>query len=285
LNQKFEDYFSDIYKERWPLLKEAMLLKPKKVLRPINTENYENLDQLLSRLDLLDDHNRDQLQEKVEGKKKYYALDAGSIYAASLLKVPSNAKVLDMCSAPGGKALILRELMGAEANELIVNEPSQNRRERLKNVLREHLTEDQLECLTVKGIDGMKYGLQFEDYFDAILIDAPCSGEKHLLETPSELERWTPKRTKRLAGQQYGLVCSGLLALKSGGSLVYSTCSISPKENDEIIEKLLTKKSDQFKLDLPDDIPSFMERTKYGIIALPDHGGHGPLFCTRLEKL
>lgn len=209
-------------------------------------------------------------------------MDAASIYAAAILDCENAENTLDMCSAPGGKSLVLLEKI--KNGKLTVNEISLNRRSKLKNVLREYAPENKLEQITVKGLDGLQYGIKFPNTFDAILVDAPCSGEKHLIQTPSELKKWSPKRTKRLAGQQYGLICSALLALKPGGQMVYSTCSISPLENDENIAKLLKKKGDHVELDLPTYIPSFMQSTQFGLIALPDHKNFGPLYVSRLRK-
>ena len=122
-----------------------------------------------------------------------------------------------------------------------------------------------------------------------ILIDAPCSGERHLLETPKELAEWTVSRMKKLAQRQYALLTAGLLALKPGGKLVYSTCSIASLENDGVIETLLKKKED-FQI-LQEDLPQAIlqqigrpEKTKHGFLFLPDQCGIGPIYFCVLRK-
>lgn len=284
-NSKFEEYFQSIYEKRWETLKESLLAKDKKILRPTFSETNISTDQFESYLkDLAEfnETNREKLNLLIDEKKKFYAMDAASIFAATLLDIKENDDVLDMCAAPGGKSLILLEKISS--GQLTVNEFSMNRRSKLKNVLREYAPEDKLNHVTVKGLDAALYGIKMPNAFDAILLDAPCSGEKHLVQTPKELEKWSLKRSKRLAAQQFSMLCSALLSLKSGGSLIYSTCSISPLENDQNIQKLIDKKGDQFELDLPEIYPSFLEKTEFGLIALPDHKGFGPLYITRMRK-
>ena len=120
------------------------------------------------------------------------------------------------------------------------------------------------------------------DTFDRVLLDAPCSSERHVLKNENELAKWGPKRTKKLATIQYGLLCSALLSCKPGGTIVYSTCSLSPLENDNIIEKLLKKKGDQVELsNLPVD---YFDQTEFGQISLPHRHKIGPIYMARLKK-
>ena len=122
-----------------------------------------------------------------------------------------------------------------------------------------------------------------QDYFDKILLDAPCSSERHLLEKKEIIKNWSAKRTKRLSQNQFTMICSAWMALKEGGELVYSTCSISPLENDEIIKKLFNKKGSSVELvDLHFDIG---ERTSHGWIFLPDQCTLGPMYVAKLRKL
>lgn len=167
-----------------------------------------------------------------------------------------------------------------------LNEPSRKRRERLKKVIRDYIPEDFRNVVSVKGQDGAHFGLKAPNTYDRILVDAPCSGERHLLHSPSELEKWTPKRSKRLAGRQYGLLCSALLALKTGGTMIYSTCSISPFENDGVLEKLVDKKKDQFEFEEIDHpFLKYAEKSLFGYHFLPDNSGYGPLFITKIKKI
>ena len=216
----------------------------------------------------------------------YYVLDPASVLVAENLKVKPGERVLDLCAAPGGKSLVLAQSLFIEKNpksELILNELSPDRRERLKKVVQQYIPRDIRNQIWIKGKDGTRFGLEVKNYFDAILLDAPCSGERHLLENSKELLNWKIKRTKALSLKQYSLICSAWLALRPGGRLIYSTCALSPLENDELIQKFLKKKQDAVIEKIEFRGPGF-ESTQYGIIYLPDQSGFGPMFSCLLVK-
>lgn len=284
--EKFETFFSAIYQDRWSELSKAMKIREKQVLRScFNRSSLTQQIDWLPSCQWYEQHLSELAHSKSQEElRNFYIMNPASILAARALEIKPDDHVLDMCAAPGGKTLILLEAL-SELGELWANEISSNRRLKLTKVIREYVPKSLRESVFVKGKDGLQYGLQHPETFNKILIDAPCSGERHLLETPKELDKWSEKRTKRLAGIQYGLLCSALLALKPGGKMVYSTCSISPLENDGVIEKLLAKKGDQICLDLPAPATEWAEKTKYGYLHLPDKCGFGPIFYTRLKKL
>lgn len=280
---KFFDYFSAIYLDRWESLYAAMKQEDIKVARSVMGESIViNAKEFPAHCYWID-NNLEELREKTASEfKAFYIMDPASIIAARTLEINDSDDVLDMCAAPGGKSLILAEQING--GSLTVNDPSRNRRDRLKRVLDEYLPPHKKQQIKMLGRDGISIGINHPESFDKILVDAPCSGERHIIFNDSELANWSPKRSKRLSSQQYGLMCSALLALKPGGSIVYSTCSISPLENDDVIEKLMDKKGDQFEMDLPNLDVDGIEKTKYGYIFLPDHAGFGPIYFTRLKK-
>ena len=169
------------------------------------------------------------------GLTKPYFLNAASVFAAKCLRLMDalnnaddgdNAPViLDACAAPGGKTLVLASLL-PEAARLIANELSAERRRRMSRVLRDHLPEATQEKITVTGFDAAALASRKSERgrFAAILLDVPCSSEAHVLQSAAHLAAWTPARPKALANRQWALLSAGLLLLKSGGSLVYSTC-------------------------------------------------------------
>lgn len=282
-NNRFEEYFSEKYAHRWEALKFALLNTNSQVIRPLHGPKTKLAIDLAFKLAPYSKELFDRVNElNSDGLKSAYIMDPASIVAALALDVAPDDFVLDMCAAPGGKSLILLEAI--ETGELWANEISRNRREKLKEVIRFHVSKEQRNKVFIKGKDGNRYGLTHPDTFDKILVDAPCSGEKHLLLSPSELEKWGPKRTKRLATNQYSLLCSALLALKPGGTLIYSTCSISPLENDAVIEKLLLKKEETAQLIELDSIPDEIEKTKFGYQILPDKSPHGPIYFSKIQK-
>lgn len=284
----FDEFFQAVYGERYLRLKKALLESETLVARVNAFSELEANHPIKNEEKFPELHayklpNRETYQAQVSssGLMDLYFMDPGSILVARALKVEINDVVLDMCAAPGGKTLVLAESLAA-GGELYANEISENRRSRLKKVIQDYIPRDIRERVWVKGSDGMNYGMKSPNHFDKILLDAPCSGEKHLLSTPKELKEWSKKRTENLAKRQYGLLCSAMLALKPGGRLVYSTCSISPLENDGVIRRFMERKGESAKL-IHDVHPSG-EQTEFGTIFLPDHSGFGPLYYAILEK-
>lgn len=211
-----------------------------------------------------------------------YVMDPASVMVARALEAQPGDRLLDMCAAPGGKSLILIEAI-ADEGEIFCNDLSPERRERLKKVIQQYVPRSVRDRVWVTGKDGVQFGLKEANGFDRILLDAPCSGERHILENPKAQEEWSPRRTEHLATRQYSLLAAALLAVKPGGRIVYSTCSISPTENDDVIRKLLKKKKDAVKL-LPADPGVGGESTEFGVAYMPDRCGFGPLYFAVIEK-
>lgn len=273
--KEFNDYFQSIYQDRWSDLLSSLKQPAGTVARP-NGFCVEHKSFKLG----------GEIPRGTDGLLEYYVMDQASIWAARALEVQPGDRVLDMCAAPGGKTLVLAEAL-AEQGELIANEMSASRRERLIQVIKQYIPRHIRDRVFVNGRDGGLYARSHLEYFDRILIDAPCSGERHLLENDRELKEWTLSRTKKLAQRQYALLTAALLALKPGGTMVYSTCSISPLENDSVIDQLMKKKTG-FEVDsmsLDGDFSKAAERTKHGVIILPDRSEHGPIYICRLRKL
>ncbi|MBO9665404.1 MAG: RsmB/NOP family class I SAM-dependent RNA methyltransferase [Bdellovibrio sp.] len=212
-----------------------------------------------------------------------YVMDPASVMVARALEAHEGDRILDMCAAPGGKSLILIESLSNDG-EIFCNDLSPERRERLKKVIQQYVPRDVRNRVWVTGKDGVQFGLKEPNSFDRILLDAPCSGERHILENPAAQDEWSPRRTEHLATRQYSLLSAALLAVKAGGRIVYSTCSISPIENDGVIKKLLKKKKEQVRL-LEAPLGIGGERTEYGVAYMPDKAGFGPLYFAVIEKV
>jgi 16S rRNA (cytosine1407-C5)-methyltransferase len=227
-------------------------------------------------------------------------MDRASVLTAASLRLPEEGLILDACAAPGGKSLVLvprmarndalRKARGdfpraAGAAQLVCNELSSERRRRLISVLDEHLDEENRRRVSVSGFDAAKAGGKKSEWnrFDAILLDAPCSSERHVIQSPKSLAEWKPARPRSLAARQWSLLSAAFLLVKSVGSLVYSTCALTPEENDGPVSRLLEKYPREIELDEPDFMEG--EKTKYGRLILPDEsGGMGPMYVARLRK-
>jgi 16S rRNA C967 or C1407 C5-methylase (RsmB/RsmF family) len=277
-SKTFDQYYSEIYRDRWEVLKKALSLDVKVAFEPLNP----SFD-----LTKLQRHEPGQVPERLSsGLLREYFMDPASILTASVLPVHDAGRVLDMCAAPGGKTLVLASqiLQQNASAELIPNEVSGPRREALKKVLQNYIPAEKRQNFWVKGQDGVKYGLQQPESFDAILLDAPCSGEAHLLENKKELEAWSPKRSQGLSIKQYSLLSSAWLALKPGGTILYSTCSINPQENEGVIEKLIKKKGPQVQVILA-KMSQEPERLAHGFQFFPDQFGFGPIYGCLMRKI
>jgi len=265
----FQNFFSHIYGERWDFLLKALSDKEKQVARP-------NLFAKCS----FDWDGIGEIPRAENGLLGFYIMDPASIAVAKALMVEPEQFVLDMCAAPGGKTLLLIEALGL-SGQLLANEISEPRRQRLKKVIQQYVPRDVRDHVSISGKDGGLFALSHKQYFDRILVDAPCSGERHLLQNQKELSLWTENRSKKLAQRQYALLTAALLAIKPGGRIVYSTCSISPYENDAVIAELKRRKGESFEV-LKLSAPEFSEETEYGFQFLPDRNGWGPIYLSIL---
>lgn len=248
----FDLHYQDIYAGRWPALRLALLEERKPVA----------------------------FNEHLVAT---YYLDEASIMAARLLGVQKGDHVLDMCAAPGGKTLVMASVLQGSGH-LVANDRSATRRGRLKTVLKNHLPEAWQQSVLVTAHDATKWGLYEQQTYDRILLDAPCSSERHVLNDEKALKIWKPSRPKALAIQQFAMLAAALEAVKVGGFILYSTCSIEPAENEGVIEKLFTKRAGRFTLG--HIAPSEAEACSYGSIILPDRAdGRGPLYFCLIRRV
>lgn len=298
----FETYYGQAYGERWQPLKSA-LLHPSRVARlnrfaaPGDPAARNMLGQLYLPSDLTEERICAQtLTQRKNALLTWYVMDLASIAAplplAAHLDACEQPRVLDLCAAPGGKSLVLAELLWAQTPTreacLVINERSRARRARLMRVLADYLPEKIRQCVRVTGHDATRWGLHESNVYDAVLLDAPCSSEGHVLADTKALAEWSLKRVKRLAAQQYAMVVAALTALKPGGLLAYSTCSIARPENDGVIERLLKKKpdlADVLDMPRPDLDGAWASSTRFGWQALPDTARFGPIYGAYLRKL
>jgi 16S rRNA (cytosine1407-C5)-methyltransferase len=253
MNSAFESYYRGIYGARWEALRESLA-------RPSLPVFY------------------------TEGLATPYSMDRASVLAALSLRTENAALILDACAAPGGKTLVIASRMGTQTR-LLANELSPERRRRLVAVLDGRLHPETRERVKASGFDAAAAaGRNSErERFDAILLDAPCSSERHVIRDEKALAAWTPARPCRLARRQWALLSACFIMLKPGGSLVYATCALNPDENDGVAARLSAKYGAAVMLDPPDFTDG--EKTAYGRIILPDRcGGAGPMYVARFRK-
>ena len=170
-----------------------------------------------------------------------YLQNAASFIPPILLDPKTSEKVLDICAAPGGKASHLAAISNNQA-ELWVNDNSRPRLAKLRTNF-ERLNVQPTHT-TLFAINRLGKELP-HDYFDKILLDAPCSGEGMIsLDNPKDFTYWSVAQIKRLQSLQKQAISTAWQLLKPGGTLVYSTCTMAPEENEAIVDYLLRRNDD-----------------------------------------
>ncbi len=165
-----------------------------------------------------------------------YIQDPASVAAACCLDPQPGERVLDLCAAPGSKTTQLAEMMG-NRGVLVANDVSVKRlRSLIFNLRRMGVA----NTAVIRSFGEQLGNLYFET-FDRVLLDAPCSALGTLHKSPEVLSWWTFRRSGQLAKEQVGLLFSGLKALRPGGVLVYSTCTLAPDENECVIDDALKR--------------------------------------------
>lgn len=177
--------------------------------------------------------------------KGYFNIqDESTGLACRLLDVTENMRVLDLCSAPGGKTAYITVLM-KDKGEVVALDKFESRLALVEQNLK------RLGISSVKPIamDAHEYK---DDLFDRVLADVPCTGTGTLSKKPDIKWKKDIFDLRKLNDLQYSLTCKAAELVKPGGAFVYSTCSIEPEENFEIVKKFLDNHPN-YKLDRADN--------------------------------
>lgn len=198
--------------------------------------------------------------------------------AALAMDVQPGERVLDACAAPGGKTVIMAEA-GGDVTALELHE---NR----KNMMEVRLAARNTPRVTCLTGDAALYRPEWEQTFDRVLVDAPCSGLGTLAQKPDIKWRLAPEDLTALADLQLAILTACGHYVKTGGTLVYSTCTLSEQENDGVVRAFLAERPE---FDLDDLSPYFPERmeeaAKRGFVELrPDLEGTEGFFIARMRR-
>jgi 16S rRNA C967 or C1407 C5-methylase (RsmB/RsmF family) len=206
-----------------------------------------------------------------------YAQELSSLLPALVMspELKSSEMVLDACAAPGSKTTQMAAIM-QNRGAIVANDSSRGR----LNALRANLERCGVTNAVMTNYDFRKFlgskepprGLAVGNFgrggdqrvllpakpkFDAILLDAPCSGEGVMMENPDALKHWSESHVKELARQQKEMIVKAYEILASGGVLVYSTCTFAPEENEMVVGYLLEKTDARLEdVSLPDIVLS-----------------------------
>ena len=164
----------------------------------------------------------------------YYLQEPSAMIPASLLPVQPGDRVLDLCAAPGGKATELGARLQGRGT-LVANDLSTTRcRALLRNLELFGVANALVTNESPAALE--KY---FTGWFDAVLVDAPCSGEGMFRKEEAMAAAWSPEKVQQCAAMQRTILTSAVQMLKNGGYLLYSTCTFSKEENEGSISWLL----------------------------------------------
>lgn len=169
----------------------------------------------------------------------YYVQEASSMLVANAFKQlfpqPEKLNVLDLCAAPGGKSTLLLSLL-SENSLLVANEVIASR----NSLLRENLTRWGNANIVVTQNDPRDFQ-KVPQFFDCILIDAPCSGEGLFRKEPEAVNEWSEANLQLCEARQQRIVEEVLPALKPNGYIIYSTCTYNPEENEKQVASFVEK--------------------------------------------
>ncbi len=226
----------------------------------------------------------------------FYVQEAASMIPAVVLQPQPGEVVLDLCASPGSKTTQMAAMMG-NTGIIVANDISGDRMKPLGinlqrigilNVVESQARGQQLHALLEKG--------QSKTRFDKILVDAPCSGTGTIRKSPETLKIWNPLMVRRLASQQKALIETAFSLLKPDGTLVYSTCSVEPEENEGVVDWLLQKYAkevsvEEIKLDISRSSPvlefgksSYGSEMKKCLRIWPQDNNTEGFFVARIRK-
>ena len=177
----------------------------------------------------------------------YYIQEPSAMLVAHFLDAKPGDVVLDLCAAPGGKT-VQTALKMQNQGLIIANDLSKSR----SNILLSNIERMGLSNVVVTSLDFKNHYQKFLNYFDKIILDAPCSGSGMFRKSEEMKNDWTYEKVLKNAAVQKELILMCYSMLKEGGTLVYSTCSYSFEEDEEVIEYLLQKTDAKLE-----NIPSF----------------------------
>uniref|UniRef100_A0A8C8R884 NOP2/Sun RNA methyltransferase 3 n=1 Tax=Pelusios castaneus TaxID=367368 RepID=A0A8C8R884_9SAUR len=224
--------------------------------------------------------------------KEYYLLNAASLLAVLALEIKVGERVLDMCAAPGGKSIAI--LQCALPGRLHCNEHDSLRSRWLKQTLESFIPEALRDFITLSELDGRQIGDLHPELYDKVLLDAPCSNDRSWLFS-SDIQLATRRLIQRreLSALQVQLLRSAIKAVCPGGSVVYSTCTLSKAENSDVINHILNSCCNVLPVDISElanavsnEFTLVADVQPHELLVLPaKEKAWGPMYVAKLKKI
>ncbi|AEV95294.1 RsmB/NOP family class I SAM-dependent RNA methyltransferase [Pediococcus claussenii] len=175
-----------------------------------------------------------------------YSQEPSAMLVGEITHPKPGQKVLDLCAAPGGKSTYLASFMNQEGI-LVSNEINRGR----AKILAENLERFGTQNTVILNESPDRLEHVFGEYFDIIVVDAPCSGEGMFRKDPGAVQYWHRDYSLECARRQKEILKSAMKMLAPGGQIVYSTCTFAPEEDEQIIAWLLDNYPDLAMVELP----------------------------------
>lgn len=217
----------------------------------------------------------------------YYVQEASGMFLEQVLKrsvdLTRSLRVLDLCAAPGGKSTLLQSMISADSL-LVSNEVIKSR----ASILEDNLTRWGAVNTIVTNNDPAAFA-RLEDFFDVIMIDAPCSGSGLFRREPELVTEWSRQHVQLCCQRQQRIIADVYPALKKEGVMIYSTCSYSREEDEEVLDRIMDEwNMESIAIDLQDSwqvVPVESARHKaYGYRFFPDKVKGEGFFIAVLKK-
>ena len=207
-------------------------------------------------------------------------MTGGSMIACLAMDVKRGNQILDCCAAPGGKTCYLAELMSGTGRV-----QAWDIHEHRKELIEAQARRLGLENVRPMVRDALKRREDLFQSMDAVLLDAPCTGLGMLAEKPDIKLHITEENLQELAGIQQRMLDTVCEYVKEGGTLVYSTCSILPEENEQQAEAFLKRHPEFEAADLPVTVPEkYRQHRKTGLQLLEYRDGVEGFYVCRMKR-
>ncbi|KAL3273459.1 hypothetical protein HHI36_014903 [Cryptolaemus montrouzieri] len=235
------------------------------------------------------------------GVFNYYLMDGGSLLPVLALDLRPNTTFLDICAAPGGKSMLALQTL--YPNIITSNDCSKSRVDRIYNVYKQFIFDfDEKFLKTGKVVLSQRDGRFIKnDTYDRILVDVPCTTDRHSLKE-NDNNIFKPSRIKerlKLPELQSELLFNALKLVNKGGIVVYSTCTLSPIQNDGVVHIVLKRicEESNMKIIIKDISPALLQARslfklaspklmRYGHLVLPcSTQNFGPTYFCKLQRI
>lgn len=240
-----------------------------------------------------------------DGPFNYFCLDAASLLPVLMLDLQTGDQLLDMCSSPGGKALAALQTL--KPTRVVCNDAQAGRLRKVTQTMTAYHCEkfnDEMKTNIIQYScrDGIACPNVFGEQFDKVLCDVPCFTDRHALFEDSNniFKSHRSKERIKLPELQSSLLTAAIQCLKPGGSVVYSTCSLSPMQNDGAVSLALKKIWEETEIevvvcDLSKTVMPYkkafrfsqnMKVTRFGQQVVPCIGNNfGPMYFAKIKRL